>query len=73
MNASDCQLIMTAWIARDEDGALFMYKDKPSRAKSDCGGFWYSGGDYSGMDNSLFQSVTWTSEPLEVTLSIIPK
>lgn len=66
------QLIMTAWVARDDDGALYMYKVKPYRCKGDYEGCWDSNGDTLALDNSLFQSVTWESEPLEVTISIIP-
>lgn len=35
------QLIMNAWIARDKDGALYMYKVKPYRGKSDYEDCWY--------------------------------
>lgn len=72
MDATKDQLIMTAWVARDDDGALYMYKVKPYRGKADYEGFWDSDGDTLALDNSLFQSVTWVSEPLEVTISIIP-
>lgn len=72
MDATKEQLIMTAWIARDEDGALYMYKVKPYRGKGDYKGCWDSDGDTLALDKSLFPSVTWESEPLEVTISIIP-
>lgn len=64
---------MSAWIARDKDGALYMYKVKPYRGKSDYEDCWDSDGDTLALDNSLFQSITWESEPLEVTISIIQK
>lgn len=70
MNDTKEQLIMTAWVARDDDGALYMYKAKPYRGKGDFEGCWDSDGDTLALDNSLFKSVTWESEPLEVTISI---
>ena len=36
---------MTAWIARDKDGALYMYKVKPYRGKADYEDCWDSDGD----------------------------
>lgn len=72
MDAHKDQLIMTAWIARDKDGALYMYKDKPYRGKADYEDCWDSDGDTLALDNSLFQSIIWESEPLDVTISIIP-
>lgn len=72
MDATKDQLIMTAWIARDYYGALYMYKVKPYRGGGDYEDCWDSDGDTLALDNSLFQSVTWESEPLEVTISIIP-
>lgn len=72
MDAPKDQLIITAWIARDKDGALYMYKVKPYRGKNDYDDCWDSDGDTLALDNSLFRSITWESEPLEVTISIIP-
>ena len=72
MDAPKDQLIMTAWIARDKDGALYMYKVKPYRGKADYEGCWGSDGDTLALENSLFLSVSWESDPLEVTISIIP-
>lgn len=72
MDTTKDQLVMTAWVARDDDGALYMYKVKPYRGKGDYEGCWDSDGDTLALDNFLFQSVTWESEPLEVTISIIP-
>ena len=72
MNVLKDQLIMTAWVARDEDGALYMYKVKPYREKTNHEGYWGSDGYTLALDNALFQSVSWQSEPLEVTVSIIP-
>ena len=72
MDALKDQLIMTAWVARDDDGALYMYKVKPYRGKGINFGCWDTDGDTLALENSLFPSVTWESEPLEVTISIIP-
>lgn len=72
MDALKGQPLMTAWVARDDDGDLYMYKVKPYRGKGDHEGCWDSDGYTVALENSLFPSVTWESEPLEVTIYIIP-
>ena len=60
-----------AWIARDKDSFLFIYKDKPTRGdmywKSKCN----HEGDYilmsSGADEKLIgKHLTWEDEPVEI-------
>ena len=57
-----------AWVARDEDGSLFMYTDKPRKRRYD----WYAPKvGYMLLDDSLFQEVQWSDEePKEIELSI---
>lgn len=59
------------WVARNKNGDLFIYTHKPERnfIKS----YWM--GEISDMtpDNNVFPSLTWESEPLEVTITIKPK
>ena len=67
------ELIINGWIARDEDGELDLFTDKPERALAFNGkGVWKSYGEYSPIDRSLFPSVTWASEPLDVTITVKP-
>lgn len=51
------------YIARDKDGKLFAYIDKPVR---DVGGTqWYSE-RYKAIDAGLFPNIKWTDDPLEI-------
>ncbi len=71
---SNEHLTITGWIARDEDGDLYIYRSKPFReVSSSAGGFWSAYGASSALDNALFPSVTWKSEALEVDITITPK
>lgn len=58
-----------AWVARDADGDLFIYMNRPFRDKEDE--FWLCRGkDYYPLDESKYPGVTWESEPVEVTVTI---
>ena len=58
------------WVARDEDGSLFLFLFKPQRGNSE----WLCGADcWYQIDGSLFPEVTWQSKPIEVELTIIRK
>lgn len=53
------------WVARDKNGFLFAYEDKPTRwdnQKEWLGRF------FSSMKNSYFHNLTWKDEPIEVEL-----
>ncbi len=66
------EVTIDVWVARDEDGEIFFYRDKPIRDKS----FWYdffSEGSYFGLPRDFFPDVTWESDPLEVTITLKPK
>jgi hypothetical protein len=58
---------MYFFIARDRDGSLFLYNDKPIR-QSDYG-TWTSC-DFFKMDDKLFPEITWQDEPQQVTVKI---
>lgn len=62
------QSTLRAWVARDEDGSLYMYPDKPKK-KSD---FWHAPGvGYMKLEDSLFPGVKWSDEePKGIELSI---
>ena len=53
------------WVARDKNGFLFAYEDKPKRC--DIRKEWF-GRFLSSMKNSYFPNLTWEDEPIEVEL-----
>ena len=57
-----------AWVARDKDGSLYMYTDKPKK-KSE---FWHAPKvGYVKLNDSLFPEVKWSNEePTKVKLII---
>ena len=62
---------MKLWIARDKDGYIWLYSQKPERHGSD----WYlfspthRGGVK--LDSISFPSVTWENSPQQVELKLI--
>ena len=62
---------LEAWVARDEDGMLYLYLAKP-RKTSD---YWNAPEfGYMKLDDSLFSEVKWEDEePKEIKLSIMEK
>lgn len=68
------ETVISGWVARNEDGDLYIYRSKPFReGSSSADGFWSAYGASSALDNALFPSVTWKSEALEVDITITPK
>ena len=57
-----------AWVARDEDGSLYMYPDKPKKRSYN----WYANKvGYMKLNDSLFPEVQWSDEePKGIKLSI---
>ena len=57
-----------AWLARDENGSLYMYSDKPKKMRDS----WYASKvGYMKLNDSLFSEVQWSDgEPKEIRLSI---
>ena len=53
------------WVARDENGFLYAYEDKPKRCDNKKE---WVGGFCSPMRNSYFPNLTWKDEPIEVEL-----
>ena len=53
------------WVARDKNGFLFAYEDKPTRC--DIRKEWF-GRFLSSMKNSYFPELKWEDEPIEVEL-----
>ena len=62
---------LEAWVARDDDGSLYMYTAKPKKKSY----FWHAPKvGYVILDDSLFPEVQWSDEePKEIKLSIMEK
>jgi len=58
------------WVARDEDGRLCMYGDKPFRDIFYGNKTWFVERDLWELPKELFPEITWESEPVEVELLI---
>ena len=59
---------LKAWVARDYDGSLYMFPDKPKKMSD----YWYAPEvGYMKLNDSLFPEVKWEDEePTEIRLSI---
>ena len=59
---------LEAWVARDENGSLYMYTAKPKKMRDN----WYAAKvGYVKLDDRLFHDVQWSDgEPKEIRLSI---
>ena len=59
---------LKAWVARDYDGSLYMFPDKPKKMSD----YWYAPEvGYMKLNDSLFPEVQWSDEePKEIKLSI---
>lgn len=60
---------MKMWIARDEDGTLFIHANKPQLSKEY--GFWDS--DYWFVPDEDHPEVTFENSPMEVEIKLIEK
>ena len=59
---------LEAWVARDDNGSLYMYPDKPKKMSDS----WYSQKvGFMKLDDSLFPGVQWSDEePTKVKIII---
>ena len=59
---------LKAWVARDDDGSLYMYTAKPKKMRDN----WYAAKvGYVKLDDRLFHDVQWSDEePKGIKLSI---
>lgn len=56
------------WIARDSNGTLYIYKDKPEKVDK----VWRTDGQLALVDDDLFPEVQWSDEePRELVLKPI--
>ena len=65
-------IIMKMWIARDQNGDLFLYPIKPDRYVTEYYVF-FNGDDWWNIDSDLFPEVTFENSPQEVELKLIEK
>ena len=67
----DADTVIQGWVARDDDGDLFFYNDKPRREKAvwDEPQYWI-GETQIDLDPNLFPDLTWESEPEPVEIII---
>lgn len=72
----DADTVIQGWVARDQDGYISLFKDKPIRDTCDKDdipyGFWDDvDGNCIDLPITLFPDLTWESEPIKVRISII--
>lgn len=60
----------TLWIARDRDGDLWLYTDRPEHNKED-GVFFSRHGFQQVLDPSLYESVRYSNSPQRLKPSIL--
>lgn len=54
------------WVARDNNGKLYLYNEKPEYYNDLK--VWFSGRICAKLDNNIFPDLTWKDEPIEVEL-----
>ena len=59
------------WIARDKDGYLYLYIDKPILCEDKFTANMLGNPDLTRIDENWFQEVTFENSPQEVELKII--
>ena len=58
---------MEAWVARDKDGKIYLYRDKPIKDKF----VWYSPGFSLVLASASFPEIKWSDdEPTRVKITI---
>ena len=58
---------MEAWVARDKDGKIYLYRYKPIKDKF----VWYSPGFHLALASASFPEVKWSDdEPTRVKITI---
>ena len=64
---------MVLWIARHQDGSLWLHEEKPSLVYDEERRKWYyeKGGFLDFYDESLFPEVTFENSPKRVELKLV--
>lgn len=52
------------WVARDKNGDLYLYQDKPIRIEAIFGSQYL----YFGIPNILFPELKWEDDPIEIEI-----
>lgn len=60
--------MIQGWVARDNNGKLYIYSDKPERCNKVLR--WVMGYAFLPLSHSLFPDLTWESEPQKVEIII---
>lgn len=64
---------MRLWIARDRDGSLNIYNNKP-KFKEETGEFYFADKFpnrwFGCLDDNMFQEITWENSPREIELKL---
>ena len=63
---------MTFWIARDKEGMLALFEDKPTYSHKN-GDIWLTADFPFYIDKNNFPEVTFENSPMEVELKLIEK
>lgn len=63
---------MKLWIARNINGKLVLFEEKPYVVDGDWG-TWRTYGNYMVIDKKMFPEVTFENSPREVELKLIEK
>lgn len=63
----DADTVISGWVARDKNGELYIYSEKPKRTQWLR---WAEGSAFLPLSHSLFPDLTWESEPEEVEITI---
>ena len=60
------------WVARDKNGKLYIYQDKPRKLSLGDGTqvSWGDGGDWYELKGNILLDLKWEDEPIEVELTI---
>lgn len=60
--------VISGWVARDNNGKLYIYSDKPERYNK--GLRWVVGYAFLPLSSDSFPDLTWESDPLPVEIII---
>ena len=65
---------MKLWIARDEDGKMYLHPTKPYKVNTAVGAYWDNGeGNWLWLQKNQVPEVTFENSPMEVELKLIEK
>lgn len=66
---------MKLWVARNQDGSLWLHEEEPSLVYSDELRKWYyEGGSFLDIyDESVFPEVTFENSPQEIEIKLVEK